>query len=75
MATKLEQNDDPPKRKMDYVKVVMSKLEDNKLHASELDLVGPVDSTNQTDLVPKDAGWAWMCCLGMVLFRFDVVLS
>ena len=25
-----------------------------------------IDSKSDVDLIPKDTGWAWMCCLGNI---------
>ena len=25
-----------------------------------------IESKNDMDLIPKDTGWAWMCCLGNI---------
>ena len=66
----MKQNDISPGKKVDYAKVVVSRLEDSKVYASEIDLVGPINTTkseSEVDFVPKDSGLAWMCCLGEIL--------
>ena len=70
MTTKMKRNDMTPEKTVNCAKVVTPRLEDSKVYASEIDLVGPINtikSESEVDLVPKDAGWAWMCCLGGVL--------
>ena len=54
-------NEDKDEEEHCVVSLAQSKIESD-LHDYQDKEVSPSD----VDLIPKDTGWAWMCCLGMI---------
>ena len=61
----------------------IKKCEEVETGAPVTDVMNNLDEMNQqkvenelttdVDLIPKDTGWAWMCCLGNIfLFLYNV---
>ena len=44
--------------------LLLTVVEDNLVENKRLKLDAEKTIKQQVDIVPKDTGWAWMCCLG-----------
>ena len=62
-----KRNEDKDEEEHCVVPLAQSKIESN-LHDYEDKEVSPSD----VDLIPKDTGWAWMCCLGTISLLFYI---
>ena len=44
--------------------LLLTIVEDDLVENKRLKLEAEKTIKDQVDIVPKDTGWAWMCCLG-----------